>query len=487
MRHNLTPEADMSTIAGRANLADLSVTELAQRIRSREISPVDVVESMLARIEALNPEINAVCTVAAEHALEAAREAEEQVVSGAPLGPLHGVPTGIKDVTPTRNIRTTFGSRLYADHVPSQDAEIVRRLKKAGAIVIGKTNTPEFAAGANTFNEVFGETRNPWNTELSAGGSTGGGAAGLAAGMFPIAEGTDFGGSLRVPASFCGVAGLRPTPGLIPIFPTEVPWDMLRVSGVMTRSVDDLALVMGAIAGPFSRSPVSVSSDDETQFHRIESFDLAGLRAAYVADVSGVGIDAEIDAICRLAANRLSKRVARLEEVEIDLSEGRQAFVTLRALSVLATHRSRLDRVHEMGENLAGNIRRGQSLTAADIAEAQAIQANLWTIISDFFEKHDVLLTPTVPTSPFPVKENYPASIGGRKMDTYIDWIAPTFIFSLLSVPVVSVPAGLTAAGLPVGLQVIAPRFADRTVLGVARRIEGDAGVCLPPPSGNRK
>jgi len=233
--------------------------ELARLIRSKAVSPVEVLGAHLDAIARINPAVNAICTLAAESATAAARQAEDAVMRGDPLGPLHGIPVGIKDVTPTAGIRTTYGSRLYADHVPTEDAAVVASLKAAGAVVLCKTNTPEFAAGANTVNALFGATRNPRNLALTVGGSTGGGAAALACGMIALAEGTDFGGSLRVPAAFCGVVGLRPTPGLVPAHPVSLPWDFGRTHGPMGRTVEDVALMLDAIVGPSAVSPISVS------------------------------------------------------------------------------------------------------------------------------------------------------------------------------------------------------------------------------------
>jgi amidase len=453
-------------------LCSLDAGSIVRKIRAKEISPVEVVAAALARIERLNAKVNAVCTVAADSALKAARAAEQLVMRGGKLGPLHGVPVGIKDITPTAGIRTTYGSRLYADYVPDHDAEIVRRLKASGAIVIGKTNTPEFAAGANTVNEVFGATRNPWNVKLSAGGSTGGGAAGLAAQMFPLAEGTDFGGSLRVPAAFCGVVGLRPTPGLTPLYPTALPWDTLRVSGPMARTAEDVALMLGAIGGPFNKSPISSPSFVADLPERARSISAKDLRIGYVSDISGVGVESEIDAVCRTAARNFEGAGAKVEETTLDLSEGRMAFPVLRGIAVVLTHRNRLDKIDRMGKNLAGNIRSGQALTLEQVLNAEAARARLWQRTNEFFSRYDVLLTPCVPVAPFPVEQSHPEYIGGRAMSSYIDWIAPTFVLTLVSVPAASVPAGLDSHGLPVGLQIVCPRFREATVLGLARILQ---------------
>ena len=446
--------------------------ELAALIKSRAVSPVEVLDAHLAVIERVNPKLNAIVTLAAEAARASARAAEDAVIHGEALGPLHGLLIGVKDVTQTAGIRTTYGSRLYADHVPDHDAEIVRRLKAAGAIVIGKTNTPEFAAGANTVNEVFGATRNPWNVKLSVGGSTGGGAAGLAAGMFPLAEGTDFGGSLRVPAAFCGVVGLRPTPGLTPLYPTALPWDTLRVSGPMARTAEDVALMLSAVGGPFDKSPISLPSSVADLPERVRSISAKDLRIGYVSDISGVGVESEIDAVCRKAARNFEAAGARVEETTLDLSEGRMAFPVLRGMAVVLTHRNRLDKIDRMGKNLAGNIRSGQALTTEQVLNAEAARAQLWQRTNEFFSRYDVLLTPCVPVAPFPVEQGHPENIGGRAMNSYIDWIAPTFVLTLVSVPAASVPAGLDSRGLPVGLQIVCPRLQEATVLGLARILQ---------------
>jgi amidase len=454
------------------DLAALDAVTIARKVSAKEVSPVEVIEAALRRIERLNPQINAICTVAEKSARLAARAAEDVVMLGGKLGALHGVPVGVKDVTPTAGIRTTFGSKLCAYHVPDHDAEIVRRLKAAGAIVIGKTNTPEFAAGANTFNDVFGATRNPWNTKLSAGGSTGGGAAGLAAKMFPLAEGTDFGGSLRVPAAFCGVVGLRPTPGLTPLIPSALPWDTLRVSGPMARTAADVALMLGAVAGPSGGSPISLPVSLSNLVQDVTNFRERGLRIGYVSDVSGVGIEPEIDNVCRKAAREFENAGNVVEEATLDLSAGRMAFPVLRGVAVVVTHRDRLDRIDSMGKNLAGNIRAGQSLSVEQVVAAEVARAQLWRTTADFFSRYDVLLTPCVPVPPFPVEQSHPETIGGRPMRSYIDWIAPTFVITLLGVPAASVPAGCDNAGLPVGLQIVCPRLQDNKVLGLARMLQ---------------
>jgi amidase len=462
------------------NITQTDAMEIARRVRSREISPVAVIEAHLQAIERANPTINAICTLAADRALEAARRLDADLAAGRPAGPLAGVPVGIKDVTPTAGIRTTFGSALYADHVPAEDALVVQRLKAAGAIVIGKTNTPEFAAGANTYNALFGATRNPWNPALSASGSTGGGAAGLRCGMFALAEGSDLGGSLRTPAAFCGVVGLRPSPGLVPKYPTAAPWATLGVAGPMARNVADLALMLQAMAGPSPHSPLVVPVDGRDFVAAARGGLRRGLRVAYCPDVARIGVDAEIEDRCRRAARELEAAGAIVEEIELDLSFARSAFLQLRGQLMVTNHLDRLGKIDKLNPNLAGNIRAGLAQSPRDVALGERGRAQVFETFRQFFERHDVLLTPCTAVPPFPVERNYPETIDGRTMETYIDWVAPTFLVTLAGLPAISVPCGFTSAALPVGLQIVGPRWGEEIVLGTAKAVEDAHPVGFP-------
>src|SRR5437870_3065273 len=279
------------------DLADRSATELARLVASRELAPVEVGEACLARVERCNPAVNAIVPLN-PRALDDAGELELRLVRGEEVGPLAGLPVGIKDVTPVAGLRTTYGSLLYRDHVPTEDALIVQRLRAAGAVIMGKTNCPEFAAGGNTFNEVFGRTRNPWDPTRSAGGSTGGGAAGLVTGMLALAEGTDLGGSLRIPASFCGVVGLRPSVGLVPTAPADWAWDTLQVEGPVARRAEDVALMLQAVSGPSPQSPLAQPRDGRNFVAAVERGVRKGLRLAYCPDVARIGIGPEIERVC---------------------------------------------------------------------------------------------------------------------------------------------------------------------------------------------
>ncbi len=399
-------------------IALLDAVDLARLVRRRELSPIEIVEACLTVIDDRNSTVNAFCTVAVDAALEAARKSEEQLTTDQPIGPLHGVPVAIKDVTPTAGIRTTYGSRLFAEHVPDQDALVVTRLKRAGAIVIGKTNTPEFAAGGITENDLFGPTRNPWNPRMISGGSTGGGAAALASGMIPLAQGTDFGGSVRQPASFCGVVGLRPTPGLVPTWPTPLPWQTLSVTGPMARTARDTALMLQAISGSSPLSPISLAADGLDILNAVTEFSLDGMKLAYASDICGVGIDPRIEMICREAALSLRDGGVTVEEIAFDMSDGRDAFMALRAQIMVANHATRLDRLDELGASVAGNIRSGLDQAPEAVAEAEGKRAEVMFRLVALFDQFDALLTPCVPVPAFPVGESHPKVIAGTIMET---------------------------------------------------------------------
>ena len=460
-------------------IAHKSAVELRRLIGRRELSPVQVVKACLHQIGRWNNEVNAVVTLSPE-VLGDARSAEQKVMSGEELGALHGLPVGIKDITPVADMRTTFGSSVYADHVAEEDALVVSRLKQAGAIVLGKTNTSEFAAGANTFNDVFGPTRNPWNLELTAGGSTGGGAAGLATGMFTLGEGTDLGGSLRIPAAFCGVVGLRPTVGLVPTHPSDYLWDSLSVTGPIARRVEDVALMLQVISGPSLQSVLTQPVEGRDFVAAVEGELDAGLAVAYCADVSGIGIDPELDECCRAACNGLNSTGVRVDEVEVDLSFSRKAFLSLRAHWMLSHHLTRLEHLDSFGPNLAGNIRAGLELKAHELAAAERVRTTIWHQLHRFFLRYDLLLTPTTAVAPFPVEAAYPEIVAGRRMETYIDWAAPTFVLSVSGLPVASVPCGKDLRGLPVGIQIAGPPRSEELILRVARAIQEANPIGFP-------
>jgi amidase len=462
-----------------------SARELVRLMRTRSVSPVEVLDAYLAAIEAINPKVNAIITLAADQARDAARRAETAVMKGEALGLLHGLPIGVKDVTPTAGIRTTFASPLFKDYVPTEDAEAVRRLKAAGAIVLAKTNTPEFACGANTNNTLFGPTRNPWNPALSPAGSSGGSAAAVAADMLPIAHGTDFGCSIRIPAAFCGIVGIRPTPGLTPSHPLHLPWDPGQVPGPLARDAEDAALYLDASIG-FSRiSPISVAPPWQSALAELDhNDDIKELRIAYVSDIAGIGVEAEIDAICRDAAAALDKRGAKVEHIEFDASAGRAPYQTWRGFWMVAQQYQRLAQIKEFGQNLRGNVEAGLKLNALDFAAAEHKREEMFHHFRRLFDRYDILLTPAAPVKPYPIEMNFPDQINGRKFENYIDWIAPAYLITLVSLPAATAPAGLSHDGLPIGMQIVAPRFEEPLILRVARALHQASNVGRPPMAG---
>ena len=459
-----------------------SASELAALIKSRALSPVELLDASLATIARVNPKLNAIVTLATDQARDAAREAEAAVMRGDAVGALHGLPIGVKDVTRTGGIRTTFGSPLFKDFVPNEDAEAVRRLKAAGAIVLAKTNTPEFACGANTVNLVFGATRNPWNSALSPAGSSGGSAVAVATGMVPLAQGTDFGCSIRIPAAFCGIVGIRPTPGLTPNYPMPLAWDPGQVHGPLARSAEDAALMLDAMIG-FSRlSPISVAPPwASAQVEVARTHDAMGLRVAYAPDIAGIGVDAEIDNICRATAMRLRDAGATVDEIQFDVSDGRDPYQAWRGAWMVAQQFENVARLNEFGENLMGNVKRGLTVTTLDLAKAEQTRQIVFHRFRTLFERYDLLLTPAAPIRPFLVEQNFPTEINGRKFENYVDWIAPAFLVTLVSLPAGSVPAGMTSDGLPVGLQIVSPRFEEPRILSLAKIVQQMNPIGWPP------
>jgi amidase len=403
--------------------------------------------------------------------------ADAVTARGEDLGPLHGLPFAFKDTHDVAGWCTTYGSRLFADHVPDTDDLVVARIRAAGVVPIGRTNVPEFATGSHTFNQVFGTTLNPVDPTRSAGGSSGGAACALRAGMVPLADGSDMGGSLRNPASFCGVVGLRPSLGRVPTWPTDNLWETTSVSGPLARSVDDLSLLLSVIAGPDPHVPTALG-DPGAGFDGVSPADAAGLRVALSTDLGGLlEVDPEVRRVVEETGGLLASAGAAVESAYPDLREADDTFRTLRAWhfqaslgDLLAAHPD------DLKPSLAANIRAGESLTGADVARAFQQRTALVERMRAFFESYDVLVLPTSQVPPFPADQEYPAEINGRPMPTYLDWMRSAYVITVTGCPAVSVPAGETADGLPVGVQVVAPFGADRRLLEVAAAFEGLRG-----------
>jgi amidase len=456
------------------DLCFTAATDLARLYRARRVSPLEVMEAVLARIDAVNPTLNAYVTLARESALASARRATAALKRKAALPILHGIPVSIKDLTPTKGIRTTMGSKIFEHHVPDEDALTVLRLKAAGAIVVGKTNTPEFGAGANTFNAVFGATRNPWNSALTCGGSSGGAAVALATGMGPLAQGSDLGGSLRIPAAFCGVVGFRTTPGLVPVYPRELAWDSLSVSGPMARTVADIALMLSAIAGPDDRAPLSYDVDTREFVKAVKAPSIKGWRVAWTPDLNGlIPVDAEVARIAEEATRVFRTLGARVETASPDFSEVNDIVLATRGLSFVANHARYLPEWKaEMQKGLVWNIEQGLSLTPQQIARGELCRTELWHRVRTFMQSRDLLVLPTVAVQPFPVEQPYPTEINGKPLEHYTQWFFLTYGITVTGLPAISVPCGFTRGGLPVGLQIVGRRRREAAVLRAAAAFE---------------
>ena len=434
----------------------------------------ELLELHLDRIAARNPELNAIVSLEPDLARAAAAEADEALASGVEVGPLHGLPFAVKDTHALAGWRTTYGSPLFADHVADHDDLLVERIRRAGAVFVGKTNVPEFAAGSHTFNTVFGVTRNPVDPTRSAGGSSGGAACALAAGMVPLADGSDMGGSLRNPASFCGVVGLRPSLGRVPEWPALNAWETTSVGGPMARNVGDLALLLSVIAGPDPRSPLALGDPGASFAPPVVTAGLRGLRVACSVDLGGaLEVDRTVADVVRSVADRLADAGAVVTAVHPDLGLADDTFRTLRAWHFQAKFGAMLaEHPDSFKASLAANIRLGESLTGADVARAYVQRTALAETMRLFFEDHDVLLLPTSQVPPFPVDEEFPAAINGREMPDYLAWMRSAYFITVTGCPAISLPAGTTPDGLPVGVQLVAPHGADRRLLEVAAAFE---------------
>lgn len=456
----------------KTDLCDLDAVELRRRIGSKEVSPVELLESCIARIEAVNPALNAMVATCVERARAEARAAEKAVLLGEDLGLLHGLPLGVKDLNLTEGLRTTFGSLLYEDHVPEADERMVATLRDEGAILLGKTNTPEFGAGANTRNKVYGATGNPFDPELTCGGSSGGAAVALATGMVPLATGSDFGGSLRTPAGFCGVVGFRPTPGVVPDEDRSVGLSPFPVQGPMGRTVGDTALLLAAQADWDLRDPFSAAPDPALG-EAPAPLDLAGLRVAISEDLGCAPLDDGIREVFRSRMAQLAPAFAAAEAQDPDLGPVHEVFEILRGVYFLAAHKERVEQHRELlGPNVVDNVERGLVYTAADIAWAHVEQSRLYRRFLALLEDFDVLICPACSVPPFPHEQLYVAEINGQPMDTYMRWLAITYGITMTTHPVAVLPCGRDDKGLPFGIQVVGRYQDDATLLRIAAALE---------------
>ncbi|HJQ59944.1 MAG TPA: amidase family protein [Vineibacter sp.] len=463
-----------------SGLCDLTATEAVALLRAGRVSPLEMVDAAAARIEARDGPINALPIRFFEVAREEARRFRHDG-EGRP-GWLAGLPMAIKDYNDVGGQLTTCGSPIFADHVAATDDITVATMRANGAIPLAKSNVPEFA-GANTFNPVWGATRNPWNLEKSAGGSSGGAAAALAARLVWLANGSCLGGSLRIPASFCGVVGLRPSPGVVPRGVDLPAFDTLWVDGPLGRTVADVALLLDAQAGRSPRDPFSLPAPTPS-FSAMQDRRRPPRRVGFSADLGLAKVDTEVAALCRAAVRRFSEAGAVVEETAPDFTGAIETFQTQRALLIAAVRGELLERHRaRIGEHIIWNIEKGYALTAEQVIRADRQRASLFHRVAAFFAQHDVLALPTVAVPPFPVAQPYPTEIGGQKLESYIDWMFLTFVITLTSCPAISVPCGFTRDGLPVGLQLVGRPHGDGLLLGHARVLEDVLGIAALAPA----
>lgn len=449
-----------------------SAVELRRMIGSKEISPVELLEACIARIEAVNPFINAITATCYDRAREEARAAEQAVMRGDTLGLLHGLPLGVKDLEATAGLLTTYGSPLYRGNVPDQDNVLVARLRAAGAVVVGKTNIPEMGAGANSRNVVWGATGNPFNPNLNAGGSSGGSAAALAADMLPVCTGSDTGGSLRIPASKCGVVGFRPSPGVVPSSRKLLGWTPISVVGPMGRTVADACLQLAATAGMSAGDPLTYPLDP-LSFLTPPPVDLGTLRVAYTEDFGACAVDDGIRRTFRDKIAAMKSLFRSCDEVKIDLGDVHRCFDVLRAESFVAgMHEAYQRDPSSLGPNTRANYEMGAAMSLVDSAWGQAEQTRILARFQQLYRDYDVILSPTTPVSPFPWTELYAETINGEKQQNYYRWLALTYIVTLTTHPAISLPCGVDHLGMPFGLQVVGGFREDHRTLGIAQAME---------------
>jgi amidase len=453
----------------------LSAVKLRDALAARELSAVEVLDAHLRQIEAVNPRVNAIVALVSEQAIETAKQLDAR---GEPVGALHGIPVAIKDLNDTAGIPTTYGSPIYKDHVPSADVLLVERLRAAGAIVVGKTNVPEFGCGSHTFNEVYGATRNPWDLELTAGGSSGGAAAALAAAMVPLADGSDLGGSLRNPAAFCSVVGFRPSPGIVPELGDVDPWDQHSVLGPMARSVEDAALMLSVIAGADRRAPLSGTASGAA-FASLPEIELKGLRIGWNESVGGLPIEPEITAVLRQARAQLERLGAEVEDVEIDLSGADEVFETFRSLAMLSGQKEHFQKHPELLKpEIHDELNWGRALTVDDIVRATEQRTRLWNRIGALAERYALLALPVTQILPFDVTIRWPRQVCGQPMERYYTWMRSCSRITSTTLPAISIPGGFSSTGVPVGLQLVGGQRQDLPLL--ARAAAVDAALAVP-------
>ncbi len=473
---SIFPLASLQAQSATYPLCFTSAVEMAQLIRDKKLSAREALSEHLKQIDRVNPRVNAIVTLVADQATEAAARADEMQAHGEILGPLHGLPVAHKDLFETRGIRTTYGSPIYKDFVPDVDNIVVQRMQRAGAIIVGKTNTPEFGAGSQTFNSVFGATRNPYDLGKTCGGSSGGAAVALACGMVPVANGSDAGGSLRNPAAFCNVVGFRPSIGRVPNPKAGFGWSTLSTMGCLGRTVADLALSLSTIAGPDRDTPLSIDEPGEL-FARPLARSFKGVRVAWFKDLGGVPFDSRVRSVVDAHRATFESLGCIVEQAEPDFSPAEISFRTLRVWGDAASYgKLLLQHPDAFKDTLKDEIERGSRLTGDDLARAEVAHTLIWRRFQTFVEKYEYFILPTTQLPPFDVNTPYPTEIAGVQFNNYIDWMKSCWYISATGNPASSVPAGFTPGGLPVGLQIVGRNQQDFAVLQLAHAFEAATG-----------
>ncbi|CAM4134194.1 amidase [Palleronia rufa] len=465
---------------------DVDATEARRMIGAKALSPVELVKGCLARIEAVDRPLNGVVAIDSEAALSAARAAEAAVMAGEALGPLHGLPVGIKDLADTKGLRTTYGSRMFEDHVPAADEGLVANLRAKGAIVLAKTNTPEWGAGGNTFNPVYGVSGNPFAPELTCGGSSGGSAIALATGMVPLAHGSDNAGSLRIPAAYCGVVGYRPTAGVVASEMRPFGMSHFAVQGPMARSVADVTLMLRAMATAHASDPLAAPLVEAPG-----AADLSGLRLAVSEDLGFAAVDSGLRAVFRDRVAVFGDAFASLAWTHPDFGATREVYETIRAFNYIGMYAERArDEPDRWGPLVEQNLEHAKRFSVEEMAVAHVEQARIYRRVAAFFDDHDVLITPTVGAYPWPKHEIYPRRIAEAEMANYFDWVGLTYAVTLVNHPSVSIPCGLDDRGTPFGIQLVGRRNGDLALLRVAAALEAllaqDPDTARPRPDLDR-
>ncbi|OWT80604.1 MULTISPECIES: amidase [unclassified Achromobacter] len=454
------------------SLVSWSTVDLRRAIGDKTISPVELLQACLARIESLNPHLNAITATCYDRARQEAKAAEEAVLRGLPLGPLHGLPLGVKDLEETEGLLTTFGSPMYRGHVPAADNLMVGRMRAAGAIVVGKTNVPELGAGANTRNPVWGATGNPFDPRLNCGGSSGGSAVALATDMLPLCTGSDTGGSLRIPAAKCGVIGFRPSPGLVPVERRALGWTPISVVGPMGRSMDDVGLHLSAIAGRADCDPLSYDVD-AAAFASLRPRDLGSLRVGYTVDLGVCDVDDDIRRVFLAKIQAMHHLFKSCDEVRPDLAQAHRCFDVIRAANYVARYRDAYEAdPANLGPNPRANYEMGASMTLADYTGAHLDQTRMFKAFQALYQDYDVILAPTTPVTPFPWTQLALDRINGRPQENYYRWLALTYVTTLMTNPSLSMPCGRDHAGMPFGMQVVGGFRQDLGLLEICKSLE---------------